>query len=60
MPLPLSDPSHIINKLTSHIINKLTKDNSSSFKTMSLFNIKKKKNLKWHRLIFLLKNQTEF
>ena len=43
MPLPLSDPSHIINKLTSHIINKLTKDNSSSFKTMSLFNIKKKK-----------------
>jgi hypothetical protein len=43
MPLPLSDPSHIINKLTSHII---TKDNSSSFKTMSLFNIKKKKNLK--------------
>ena len=46
MPLPLSDPSHIINKLTSHIINKLTKDNSSSFKTMSLFNIKKKKKKK--------------
>lgn len=46
MPLPLADPSHILNKLTSPVINKLTKDNSSSFKTMSLFNIKKKKTLK--------------